>query len=190
MQSAEQWFGRECLRQPTHQSSCPNWAADLWRKADKSGGELACWNWTASFRDSRGTHRYGKHHDVNGRATRAHKQAYELVHGPVPDGTFVMHTCDNPACINPSHLIAGTPFQNARDMIEKDRMAWSRTHCANGHARAEHTATRRNGRRVCRVCNAEHQRRWREGNGAETWKECQRRAAKRAWERQKAAKAA
>lgn len=46
---------------------------------------------------------------------------YECEHGSLSDELFVMHTCDNPTCINPSHLAAGTPLENTRDMVEKGR---------------------------------------------------------------------
>lgn len=142
-------------------NTCPNWAADLWRKADKSGGELACWNWTASFRGSKRSGNYGKHHDALGRAQYAHRLAYHLVHGRIPRDLVVMHRCDNPSCINPAHLTLGTVRENTWDAIEKGRFRWTKAHCRNGHeGTPENTGWKKNGRRFCRRCQAEAQQRW------------------------------
>lgn len=54
----------------------------------------------------------------------AHRVAYELAKGPIKDGQIVMHTCDNPSCVNPDHLVAGTSKQNTADMVSKKRHGW------------------------------------------------------------------
>ena len=61
-----------------------------------------------------------------GRRKYAHHEAYERAFGPVPKGTVVMHECDTPLCVNPSHLRIGTRLDNQRDMAAKGR--WVNQH--------------------------------------------------------------
>ena len=61
---------------------------------------------------------YGQH---GGRG--AHRVAYEQVHGPIPKGLVVRHTCDNKLCINPAHLLLGTQADNIQDKCERQRQA-------------------------------------------------------------------
>jgi hypothetical protein len=58
---------------------------------------------------------------VAGKPVSLHRLAYEWSHGPIPDGHVVMHVCDNPSCINPSHLRAGTQRENIADREAKGR---------------------------------------------------------------------
>ena len=61
-----------------------------------------------------------------GRTLLAHRVAWELANGPIPDGLLVCHRCDNPPCCNPEHLFLGTKSDNALDQIGKGR-PWNRT---------------------------------------------------------------
>ena len=75
----------------------------------------SCWLWTGCTNT-----RYG----VVGRDRRnayAHRVAYELFVGPIPEGKHVLHTCDTPLCVNPEHLWLGAPADNSRDMVQKGR---------------------------------------------------------------------
>lgn len=56
-----------------------------------------------------------------GSRMRAHRAAYTVWNGPIPDGLLVCHACDNPPCINPAHLWVGTASENVHDSILKGR---------------------------------------------------------------------
>lgn len=85
----------------------------FWRQVVK--GE-ACWLWSGN-KDACG---YGviKYHQ---KALKAHRVAYELTTGQHPGKLCVLHSCDNPGCVNPKHLTLGTPGDNARDRSRKGR---------------------------------------------------------------------
>ena len=63
---------------------------------------------------------YGKVR-YKGKMRRAHRVAYELANGPIPDGLHCLHKCDTPACVNVSHLFLGTDLDNVQDMDAKGR---------------------------------------------------------------------
>ena len=84
-----------------------------------------CWTWKGG-KSPRG---YGKI-EVCGRSLRAHRLAYELFVGPIPTGLMVCHTCDNPSCVRPDHLFAGTGQENTDDKVRKGRQARGEAHYA------------------------------------------------------------
>lgn len=84
-------------------------------KIDKTGGPAACWNWTASLRCGYG--QIGHEADM----LQAHRVAWTIHRGPIPDGKCVLHRCDNRRCCNPDHLFLGTRTDNHADMVSKGR---------------------------------------------------------------------
>lgn len=95
----------------------------FWDKVDRRGRD-ECWPWRSTARSGFG---YGAFRAKYPAPTmNAHRIAYMLTFGLVPPGHFVLHTCDNPACCNPSHLTAGTPKDNMRDLVERGRLGDAR----------------------------------------------------------------
>ena len=88
----------------------------FWSNVDVRGDD-DCWPWLIGT-DPDG---YGRSKHVG--EQRAHRVAYRLVCGPIPDGEIVRHTCDNPPCCNPRHLLTGTHADNAQDKVDRGRSA-------------------------------------------------------------------
>jgi predicted XRE-type DNA-binding protein len=77
-------------------------------------GEGDCWIWKAAT-----TNGYGVFHAFG--ESKAHRVSYRYFVGDIPEGMVVCHTCDNPLCVNPTHLFLGTQRDNMQDMISKGR---------------------------------------------------------------------
>lgn len=86
------------------------------KNMDRSGGKRACWIWEKMVtKKGYGTVTYHQKH------MRAHRVAYILFRGEIPEGMLVCHKCDNPSCCNPSHLFLGTNADNMKDRDRKKR---------------------------------------------------------------------
>jgi len=85
-------------------------AADrFWRRVAKADGS-ACWLWTgARFHFGHGAFK------VAGRTLKAHRVAYVLTYGPIPNNNVVRHRCDTPPCVRPDHLLLGSQVENVAD---------------------------------------------------------------------------
>ena len=83
----------------------------------KTVGKSECWEWQGGI----GKDGYGVVW-LLGAQFRAHRIAYLLENGGIPDGALICHHCDNPKCCNPSHLYAGTTVENRRDCIRRGRV--------------------------------------------------------------------
>jgi len=76
-----------------------------------------CWTWTAN-KDAKG---YGRFRFHGRQSFHAHRASYVLFVGPIPDGSLVLHRCDNPSCVRPDHLFLGNYSDNLIDCIRKGR---------------------------------------------------------------------
>lgn len=106
----------------------PEVLARFLSKVDRTG---ECWIWTAGmFRDGYGCFSSSRI------ARRAHRVAWTLFRGPIPDEVLVLHNCpagDNPRCVNPAHLWLGTQADNMADMRKKGRAATGDKHGSRLH---------------------------------------------------------
>ena len=84
---------------------------------DRTTTPQGCWPWTGHC----GKRGYGQTYMATRQPARTHRVAWMLANGPIPDGTCILHTCDNTGCCNPSHLYLGTTQDNSADMVRKSR---------------------------------------------------------------------
>jgi ribosomal protein S14 len=121
----------------------PGLAARFWQKVNRSGPIPAhrqeigsCWIWCGA-KTRLG---YGEVKILNA-SFFAHRVAYELTVGRIPDGLYACHHCDNPGCVRPEHLFLGTQLENMRDCFAKKR---------NGQAVRPESYAASN--QPCRIC--------------------------------------
>ena len=146
------------------------WADQVfWPNVDKSAD---CWIWTASTL-GRG---YGAVQPKKGKPrTGAHRFSWALHNGrwPAP-GMVIMHSCDNPKCVNPKHLTEGTYRENSHDCVRKGRHVPFRplpkTHCPSGHPLTDDNVQIVMSRGVecrrCAICHRENHKKWKAKNGS------------------------
>lgn len=99
----------------------------FWGRVDKGPG---CWLWTGfALYQGYGVLRF------RGKKARAHRVAWMLTNGDIPEGMFVCHRCDTPACVRPDHLFLGTREENVADMVAKGRQFLGRRKHATPNAK-------------------------------------------------------
>lgn len=137
-----------------------NTVEDFWAKVNKHGPtpshcpELGeCWVWLRAT-DKRGYGRFV----IDKVFYFAHRYSWTIEHGPIEQELCVLHKCDNPSCVRPSHLMLGTNKDNSQDMMMKGRWSGGRSRDGN-HPNETHVCVscgrkRKNqGRGLCGACH-------------------------------------
>lgn len=119
-----------------------------------------CWPWMGPRRRTPAGLQYGST-QLDGRPEAAHRAAWRLLRGPIPDGMELDHLCRNTRCVNPMHLEPVTHQENVlRSPIALAAINARKTHCIRDHAfTPENTIRQCGGKRACRTCVNEAQRR-------------------------------
>lgn len=118
----------------------------FWSKVGITQNTTDCWVWLGAKKPKG----YGNVR-INKEYLLAHRVAFSISTGQIPDGFIVCHICDNPSCCNPNHLMLGTIKSNAADMVLKNRQAKSFTKARgsmNGNSKLSEEIVR-----VCRELN-------------------------------------
>lgn len=126
----------------------------FWEKVEVTG---FCWNWTGTL--SSGYGRFTIAPRPEQKAIGAHRFAYMLLVGPIPQGLHLDHLCRNTRCVNPDHLEPVTPRVNNLRSFSTSAKRARMTHCKNGHEFTEsNTRVDKIGRRSCKQCHREYAR--------------------------------
>ena len=134
---------------------------NFWNKVDRSKGEDSCWPWQGYIHpDGYGQVRY------HGKMQKAHRIAYLLTIGNIPDDMELDHLCKSRDCINPNHL---EPVTRETNINRSDSLAVKnrqKTHCPKGHPYSEENTIldKSSGGRRCQICRreqAKYRKRWR-----------------------------
>lgn len=103
-----------------------------------------CWIWTGAC--SKG---YGQF-SIRGKHIYAHRFSWLLAHSEIPNGMSVLHTCDNPACVNSEHLWLGTHNDNMADMVRKGRQATGRRGGWHSYSESPPSGEQNGNAKLCR----------------------------------------
>jgi len=127
----------------------------FWSRVDRRADD-ECWPWQGYIDPKWG---YGVFHVGQGKSFKAHRYAYELLVGPIPEGLQIDHLCRRPSCVNPRHMEPVTAAEhNLRTHGPRDH----KTHCPQGHPYNEENSYYKSagGHRMCKPCLWAAQRRY------------------------------
>jgi hypothetical protein len=128
----------------------------FWDKVDMT---YSCWYWRANKRGGYGQFWY------EGRFVGAHRYAYELLVGKIPEGLHIDHLCKNKSCVNPAHLDPTTNRDNLlRAGTNPAAVNAIKTHCIKGHELKGNNLhiNKKTGQRRCNHCHNTHNRKYEE----------------------------
>ncbi len=129
-----------------------DFATRFWSKVNKDGPlweGTPCWLWTDHRRDG-----YGSIYGEDKRNQYAHRIAYTIIRGPIPEGLQIDHLCRVRHCVNPKHLEPVTAYENWRRGNGPAAINARRTHCKRGHPFTAENTRMKQSSRVCRQCHA------------------------------------
>ena len=138
----------------------------FWKKIKKT---KTCWKWRGA-RDHHGYGRFAVHRMLR----IAHRVSWRISMGD-PNGLYVLHHCDNPACVRPSHLFLGDQTDNMRDASRKGRLHGERPHLRKSHCPRGHPYNKKNsyispsGDKFCRTCHRYSENRRSRRSGSRPW---------------------
>jgi hypothetical protein len=113
--------GLYCSRDCFMNRELENWVSRFWKYVQKEDG---CWRWIGPH----GKYGYGTLSGIpwsnNHKGKElSHRISWVINRGPIPHNMYVLHTCDQPSCVNPDHLFLGTQIDNNNDKVSKVRQA-------------------------------------------------------------------
>lgn len=158
----------------------------FWKKVDKTE---ECWKWLASIKSE--DYPYGQFR-FSGKNQGAHRVAYAIANGSIPEGMDIFHVCQNRWCVNPKHLEAMSRLSRL-DKVEgwQARENAKKTHCPKGHplvkGNLDETMLKNHGWRQCLTCQNEKIQRY---NDPEYYKNPELRAKQKSWRQDPSVKAA
>ncbi len=133
----------------------------FWQKVNKDGPIPTtdpslgpCWIWISAERGKG----YGGFYIGEGRTALAHRIAYQLVKGPIPEGFNLDHLCRTRFCVNPGHLEPVTLRKNILRGAGFAATNAKKTHCPNGHPYDDNNTALYYRHRSCRICHAARER--------------------------------
>lgn len=153
--------GRRSVASMSAKLTRPRLLENFWASVKKSDG---CWDCNKRASPLPGRLPYPRIHIGGGQYQSAHRFSWELHHGAIPMGMWVLHKCDNPRCVRPDHLYLGTATDNNRDCLERGRWRGgmgrhhaAKTHCPYGHEYTLENTQVYLGRgcreRICKTCH-------------------------------------